>query len=122
MGFGYLSVALLGSVWTTFIGIAAIESGTDEGQHLLLYGGAVAVSCAVIATAFAFSPRVKRVTDIAFLIAGIVALGALTTLAVPMGRDESGFAPEAYIVALGGPVLMMLPGVLSIHGRRHKHA
>ena len=120
MGFGFLLVALLGSAWTTLIGILGIEVGVDEGPRVLAYLGTVAVSCAVIAAALGFSRRFKRAADVAFLTAGVLALAALTTFAILFGRDvrdENASALEAYIVALGGPVLMALAGALSIHAR-----
>jgi hypothetical protein len=122
MGFGFLVVALLGSAWTTLIGIAGIAAGVDEGPHVLAYFGAVAALCAVIATAIAFSRGFKRAADVAFLTAGALAFAALTAFAILLGRDVrdvDGVALpiEAYIKALGGPVLMVLPGALSIHAR-----
>ena len=105
------------SLVAIIVGIVGIEVGSDEGPRVLLYLGAAAVLCAVIAAALVFSRRFKRAADIAFLTAGFLALAALIPFAILFAGDSSGFEPEAYIMVLGGPALMVLPGALSIRAR-----
>jgi hypothetical protein len=120
MGCGFLLVALLGSAWTTFVGIIGIGVGVEEGPHVLAYLGTVAILCVVITTTIALSRRFKRAAGVAFLTGGVIAFAALTRFAILFAGDEGDFALEAYIVALGGPVLMLLPGALSIPATLNK--
>jgi hypothetical protein len=114
MGFGFLLVALLGSASTTLISVMMIGEGLDEGPLLLSYVAAVAVLCGVGAAALALSRRFKRMTGAVFLGAGVLALGAVIAATIIVQNGVGGLPLEAYLRALAGPVLMILPGALDV--------
>ena len=114
MGFGFLVVALLGSAGTTLISVMMIAEGLDEGPLLLSYIAAVALLCGVGAAALALSRRFKRTAGAVFLGGGVVALGTLIAATIVVQNELGGLPLEAYLRALGGPVLMMLAGALDV--------
>jgi hypothetical protein len=73
----------------------------------------IAVVVAVAAAAVALSP-LKRAASAVFLVGGVAAFVALAVLAVLLETEFTDMVLESYLRILVGPVLMIVPGVLSV--------